>query len=216
MKYNRGFTLVETVIAIGVAMFGLLSILSLNTSSLLVTEANEYQFLATQFAREGIETVRAIRDSNWLKYETDSTTAWNAGLVSGTDYTAILQNPVTSTYLDFTTNSLSQTCTGASSSTYTCVSIWYDTAQGYYYQTNSTLFNPSGATVRATSFKRIIDLYPVCRLNSADNTERVITTGSCLGTETQVGVSAVSQVEYPTRTSTATYTLEEYLYDWKY
>jgi Tfp pilus assembly protein PilV len=210
MKYKNGFTLVETVIAIGVAMFGLLSILSLNTSSLLVTESSEYEFLATQFAREGIETVRAIRDSNWLKYETDSTTAWNAGLVSGTDYTAILQNPVTSTYLDFTTNSISQTCTGASSSTYTCASIWYDTAQLYYYQTNSTLFNPSGATVRSTSFKRIIDL------NSTDNTERVITTGSCLGTETQVGIAAVSQVEYPARTTTATYTLEEYLYDWKY
>lgn len=214
---RRAFTLVETIIATGVIMFGVLSILSLNTSSLIVTQVTEHEFMAAQFAREGIETVRAIRDANWLAYETDSTTKWNTNLSSGTDYTAILQDPIHGAYLDFTTNTLSDTCTGAASSTYSCAAVWRHALQDYYYQTDSVAFDPKGANVESTQYLRLITLNPICRANASENTETTVTSGSsCPGVTTQVGIHVISQVQYPSRGTTSTYTLEEYLYDWKY
>lgn len=217
MKQRTGFTLVETIIATGVIVFGVLGILSLNTGSIIVSQVSESEFEAAQLAREGIETVRAIRDSNWLKYDTDSTTAWNTSLYSGTDYTAVLLDPMHSSYLDFTPNTFSSTCTGASSVTYNCTAMWLDSTSNYYYQTTSSSFSPSGAGVKSTNYFRLLTLNPICRSNSSESTERIVTSGStCSGTETQVGIDVISQVEYPTRGNTGIYTLEEYLYDWKF
>ena len=55
---KSGFTLLETVIAIGIILFGLLSILTLSTSSLVVSTVTSDEFLAANFAREGIEMIR--------------------------------------------------------------------------------------------------------------------------------------------------------------
>ncbi len=217
MRRRAGFTLVETIIAIGVIVFGILGVLSLNTGSIVVSQVTESEFLAAQFAREGIETVRALRDSNWLTYDTDSTTAWNAGLFSTTDYTAVLLDPLHSSYLEFTPNSFTDSCSGFGGATYTCTSIWLDTASNYYYQTVSSTFNPAGAGVRNSQFSRLLTLNPICRSKTTESSERIITSGSaCLSTETQVGIDVISQVQYPSRGTTSTYTLEEYLYDWKF
>lgn len=212
-----GFTLVETIIASAVIVFGVLGILSLSTTSIVVTQVTEAEFMASLFAREGIETVRAIRDSNWLKYDTDSTTAWNATLASGTDYTAILQDPVNASFLDFSTDALDDECVGASSVTYTCASLWFNPETQTYYQTNSTAFDPRASTAQATAYRRMITLNPICRDTSTESSESIVSSGStCSGSETQVGIDVIVRVQYPSKGTPSIYILEEHLYDWKF
>lgn len=216
---QNGFTLLETIIAIGIILFGLLSILALSTSSLVVSGVSSDEFLATNFAREGMEIVRSVRDSNWLAYDTDSTTEWNAGLyATGADYTSIviLPTPVSAVQsLGFIPDAFGDTCPGAGGSTYDCTAIWYDSTSEGYFQTESLGFDSTVYT--ETNFSRLVYTNPICRLDSDETVETVITSGSCAAGYTQVGADVIVEVQWPGRNNvTSTYSLEEYLYDWKY
>lgn len=168
---QRGFTLLETVIAIGIILFGLLSMLLLSTVTLFSGKSTSEEFIAANFAQEGIEAVRSIRDSNWLAYDTDSTTSWQSGLTNTQtgqekDYSAILlsgQHPADHR-LDFTTNDFTQMCDSTTGSDYECAAIWYDSQNHQYFQTNDPSFNSSQYS--KTAFSRIIQLYPLCYAES--------------------------------------------------
>ena len=67
IKSNQsGQTLIETIIAISVLTLALTSGLALAIFSLSSTSRGYNQMVATNLAREGIEVVRMMRDSNWL------------------------------------------------------------------------------------------------------------------------------------------------------
>jgi len=221
-RTQQGFTLLETIIAISIILVGLLSILALSTSSLLVSGVTSDEFLAANFAREGMEVVRSVRDSNWLAYDTDSTTAWNNQLFevtgSGSDYTSIvaLQDfSTTGQYLWFGPNKIGDTCAGVGGVIYDCTAIWYDPDQQLYFQTQAVDFDPSAYT--QTNFSRLVTTSPLCRLDSDETVEVVESSGTCAIGYTQVGIDVIVQVQWPGRAaSAALYSLEEYLYDWKY
>ncbi|HLD81677.1 MAG TPA: hypothetical protein VJA22_00535 [Patescibacteria group bacterium] len=63
---NKGQTLLEIVIALGVMIFGIVSVLSLTTRGISTTRTSTNRLIASNLAREGVEVVRGIRDSNWL------------------------------------------------------------------------------------------------------------------------------------------------------
>jgi type II secretory pathway pseudopilin PulG len=65
MKKN-GQTLVEVLVAIGVVVTALIGILSIAYSYLVLGGRSEERLIAVFLAREGLELVRNIRDSNWL------------------------------------------------------------------------------------------------------------------------------------------------------
>ena len=65
MKF-KGFTLIEVLTAISVMIIGILGIYALVPRMIYVRAINTDRFIASQLAREGIEIVRNIRDSNWL------------------------------------------------------------------------------------------------------------------------------------------------------
>ncbi len=67
IKSGAGFTLLEGIIALGVISTGLMVGLTLALSNLLASQDNERRAIGANLAREGIEVVRNIRDSNWLK-----------------------------------------------------------------------------------------------------------------------------------------------------
>jgi type II secretory pathway pseudopilin PulG len=72
-KYDQqGQTLIETLVAIFILTMGIASALGLavyaNTSASNITK----QIVATGLAREGIESVKNMRDTNWLKAPIDS------------------------------------------------------------------------------------------------------------------------------------------------
>ena len=80
VKKNKknGFTLLETVIAIGIVSIGILSILALSKQSELIVYDARDKLTAAYLAKEGIEVVRNRRDQNWLM----GGVAWNDGIES--------------------------------------------------------------------------------------------------------------------------------------
>ena len=103
LKDSRsGFSLLEVLAAIGLVSIGLVAMLSLVIKTIATEPVLKNKIIATYLAQEGVEGVRNIRDSNWLK-----NLSWNNGLTSGeyrlkidrgvilekaTDYNLYLQN----------------------------------------------------------------------------------------------------------------------------
>lgn len=67
--FLTGFTMIELLIALAVFMIGIMAAFSLSLQNLNTTKENANRVIAADLAREGIETVRNIRDSNWLARE---------------------------------------------------------------------------------------------------------------------------------------------------
>ena len=66
---NKGFTLVELIIALGVFSSGIMAAFTLALAGLNTSIENFDRINAANLAREGIELVRNERDSNWLKID---------------------------------------------------------------------------------------------------------------------------------------------------
>lgn len=63
---NRGFSLLETVIALGILVVGIGGAVGLVAQSLASIEAIKNKVISANLAQEGIEVVRNLRDENWL------------------------------------------------------------------------------------------------------------------------------------------------------
>jgi len=84
-----GFTILEVIIAILVVTIGVLSVYTAIQQIVSYTHHSASRLTAVHLGEEGIEIVRNIRDTNWLKG-----IAWNNGLGSGAweaDYNTIQQ-----------------------------------------------------------------------------------------------------------------------------
>lgn len=66
-KNHKGFTLLEITVVIYIISLGLIGIMSLVNQNIQVSYINKNELIASQLAQEGLELVRNIRDSNWLK-----------------------------------------------------------------------------------------------------------------------------------------------------
>lgn len=97
--HHRGQSLLEAIFAIGLLLIAVTAILGLAISNTAGQSASELQLVANNLAREGIEVVRNVRDTNWLADQ-----AWDTGLIS--DGTAVPKfDPSTNTWTtDFTFN----------------------------------------------------------------------------------------------------------------
>jgi type II secretory pathway pseudopilin PulG len=73
-KYHNqsGQTLVETVVAIFIMVMGITSALGLAIYSLNASTSISKQVIAVGLAREGIEVIKNMRDTNWLRDTLDS------------------------------------------------------------------------------------------------------------------------------------------------
>ena len=65
---QRGFTMIEVIVMASVMTVGILSTLLVANATLQTSNTNEWRVAATNLAREGVELVRAARDSNWQAY----------------------------------------------------------------------------------------------------------------------------------------------------
>ncbi len=74
MFQEKGFTILETVVALTIISVGILGILELFTQTIRSGEIGKNQEIAINLAQEGIEVIRNKRDSNWL----DSKINWNS------------------------------------------------------------------------------------------------------------------------------------------
>lgn len=103
---SGGFTLIETLISIVVFTIGIFAALGLSVSNYNDSQDNLDRIIATNLAREGIELIKNVRDSNWLKVDANDTAAcggsactWNYGLNGTTDYVVISYASTTPNFL---------------------------------------------------------------------------------------------------------------------
>lgn len=61
-KDTRGVTMMETIIALGVLVFGVVTAMALMASTLAFSHTSEQSIIVSNLAREGIEIVRSTRD----------------------------------------------------------------------------------------------------------------------------------------------------------
>ncbi|NUM25520.1 MAG: hypothetical protein HUU49_02730 [Candidatus Buchananbacteria bacterium] len=96
IKQQRGQGLLEAVFAIGIMVMVVSAVLALTTSNVIGQRQSELQVVGNNLAREGLEVIRNIRDSNWL-----SGTNWDAGLVGGSEALVVFSEANNSWELDF-------------------------------------------------------------------------------------------------------------------
>jgi hypothetical protein len=85
---NRGELIIEAIIAISIIVVGLLSVVTLLSSSQSLNRVLSDRYIATYLASEGIEVVKNIIDTNYILGE-----AWNEGLVAGDNYITSFNAP---------------------------------------------------------------------------------------------------------------------------
>jgi type II secretory pathway pseudopilin PulG len=74
---NSGFTILEMTVVIFIIVVGLTGIITLAHQNVQTVSIDKNTLIASQLAQEGLETVRAKRDTNWLQganWETSTTT----------------------------------------------------------------------------------------------------------------------------------------------
>lgn len=64
LKNQKGVTLIETIVSLGILTLGIISALVLITNSLVYSQTAEQKIVVINLAREGIEMVRTIREFN--------------------------------------------------------------------------------------------------------------------------------------------------------
>ena len=78
---NKGFTLLEAIVSIFIVTVGLGGVFALVDQTISSSQVVSSKFKATYLANEGIELVREIRDSNFLKiHKGISGVSWDMGL----------------------------------------------------------------------------------------------------------------------------------------
>jgi len=87
---KKSFTLIEAIVAIFLITVGIVGTYSLITQTISSATFSSNKLIASYLAQEGIEIVRNIRDTNWLKQITDPAILWDDGIPLGSweaDYT---------------------------------------------------------------------------------------------------------------------------------
>ena len=75
-SFRKGFTLVETVVSIGILLMGISASLTLITSTIAYSKQTENLVVVVNLAREGIEVVRSIRDVTVFAVLPPGNTSW--------------------------------------------------------------------------------------------------------------------------------------------
>ncbi len=75
--FEKGFTLLEMLIAIVIVTIGVIAVFSATTKYTEQTQQEKESLISSYLCQEGIEIVKNIRDTNWV-----SGVAWNTGLTS--------------------------------------------------------------------------------------------------------------------------------------
>ncbi|MFA6466245.1 MAG: prepilin-type N-terminal cleavage/methylation domain-containing protein [Patescibacteria group bacterium] len=100
VKSSAGFTLIELMITLAVFTIGISAALGLAMSNYNNSRDNLDKIIAANLAREGIELIRNVRDSNWLRIEANDMLAcggfcsWDEGLNVNTNYVYIDYNDI--------------------------------------------------------------------------------------------------------------------------
>lgn len=83
LSQTRGETMIEVLVALVIVIVGAIAALKLLALSIINIQLSAERVVATNLAQEGIEAVRSIRDTNWLRFAGERRTCWNNGNLAG-------------------------------------------------------------------------------------------------------------------------------------
>ncbi len=192
LQDRNGQGLLEIIVAIGVLTTGAFSAMTLMTTSLNSVKEIEARLLGGALGREGIEAVRQIRDSNWLKAERFDKDLEGPGL----DYTGIA-------YFD--------SGSGKWSINFTPSAIEDDEAEMFRTEDGLVLQFPSGAGVpliEQAGYRRLVTLKAICD----DGT--IKDSGEACAAK-KVGIEAASVVTWSVGPRAHQAAFIEKIYDWR-
>lgn len=157
-KFNKGFTLVETLVSVSIFSISILGLLSILSQGILDTSYAKKKITASYLAQEGIEYIRNMRDTYVLYDVVSSQAGWNAFnvKVAGNTYPSgsTVCASANGCYFDdrnvsFGDNSMPVTdlllsvCTSSACSN---APLLYDSTTGKYGYVVSATTTPSGFT----------------------------------------------------------------------
>lgn len=142
MHSTRGFTLVETLVAITVIVTAIVGPLYAVQQSLSASRSAREQLVASSLAQEGVEFVRGVRDSNFLQNNASpGSRTWLGGFDGTTGSASTYANCITAPcVVDSTQNTISRTVTPL-----------YLSSTGLYNQASSGTVTPYTRTVQLTA-----------------------------------------------------------------
>lgn len=226
---RKGTTIIELVVALGIIITGLLTVVGLIVRSIDIGTKSKNEIVALGFAQEGIEAIRAIRDSNSLAIEAgdDSISAWNENLsapVPGDrfDYTGV---PVVDyDYASFPGNVVDGpwlvdfSVTNITDSEARIMRRMGGNFAGLFFQDPNV--SPDNVSVGTTEFSRLVTLEPICDSGNyltdevGRENEDLSSSDGCTGE--QIGIHIISIVSWPDIDSiTQNVTLTHDVYDWR-
>jgi len=97
---NKGFTILEVIAAIFVLTVGAGAAFVLIQNTLVLATIIENKAIASFLAQEGIEIVRNIRDTTWIKKGTNPALSWDVDLPGGDWQADYLSSKLEQTYND--------------------------------------------------------------------------------------------------------------------
>jgi hypothetical protein len=225
MIFNRkknpiGQGLLEATIAIGMILLGLGALLTLTLQNVSATTASSQRITALHLAREAIEVVRGIRDSNWLEINNPAvgeTPSWDDGLVD----TGCVSD-CGGAYIIFypeeeDPNSLFTVEFADSRDISNDLFRLYKDKQYHHW---NQMPIPDDVNYGDTGFRRLIKIDPVCK----DKNTQVINVpegeADCSDEEDKIGLRVLVETSWPTSgifagVTRRSLTLTEYMYNWR-
>jgi type II secretory pathway pseudopilin PulG len=196
---RKGESLLETIIAIAILIVGTVSMLAMVFAMLIARTAAEYETVGTNLAREGIEAVRNVRDTNWI-----ANIAFDSGFYSQSRFVASF-DPSNSDGLHPNGWRLAPASLDSALAVKQFASG--GTYAGFYTQvgTGETAHWP----VLPTIYSRTIYLMDIC------NDGTIQGAGSPCPAGTSAGVNVTSVVNWSERGRPHSVTLVEKIYDWR-
>jgi len=203
--------MLEIVFVIGIVIIGLLGVLGLVMSSIAGSAASQTELLAANLAREGVEAVRQIRDTNWLAGR-----VWDYGLADDDYYGAIAVFTPARIYASPATNPWQLAFNPSPAATL----MYLDDDAGDYYVYYKQDINPLASPFKPTIYSRVIILNEICSDREADyQTEQVQSDGArCAGNVVypdKIGLKAEIRVSWLERGRRREIVAEDWLYNWR-
>lgn len=96
---NKGFTLLEAIVSIFIVTVGVGAVFPLVSQTISGTQIITSKLTATYLAQEGIESVREIRDSNFLKiHKGIAGVNWDTGIASSVSQPVVFADGTSSNF----------------------------------------------------------------------------------------------------------------------
>ena len=149
---NKGFSILEASVVMGVVRIGLLGIFSLVLQNIQVQKVNKNMLVASMLAQEGLELVRNIRDDNWIA---SPVVDWDLDIAGWVNNDFAVDYTMSMTEVDdINVAGNIVEATGAK--------LYFVNVSNYYTH------DPDGGTNKATAFSRLITATAVDASSPAD------------------------------------------------